>query len=196
MRKPDITTLMASADRLLDKTENPLHRQILENYRRHALLEVAGDWEPILAPDMTVPDPHYRLYFAGVSANLRGREACTEFYKTLISGGMQVFWGEGEEIVVSDRGFASQAHSHQYLTGTVLRAMGEDVDASRLYIKHFDIMMFWRYDGHGRLIGEHVVDAGPAELIEVPAEDFITPAEATARLRPLIRPLPPFDPGR
>lgn len=195
MDKPDIATLMTAADKLLERTDNPRHRQILENYRRHALLEVSGDWEPILAPDMTVPEPHYQLFFAGVSADLRGRKACAEFYRTLIGSGAQVFWGEGEEIIVSDAGFASQTHSHQYLTGAALRAMGADVDDAALYVKHFDIMLFWRYDERARLIGEHVVDAGPAELIEVSPQNFITPEEARSKLRSLIRPLPLFVPS-
>ena len=63
---------------------------------------------------------------------------------------------------------------------------------ARYSSKRFDVMMFWRYDERARLVGEHVVDAGPAQIVEVSAEDFITPAEATSKLRPLIRPLPRF----
>ena len=40
---------------LLKVTEDPLHRAILENYRRHIHLELAGQYEQIVAPDMMVP---------------------------------------------------------------------------------------------------------------------------------------------
>ena len=195
MDKPDITTLTAAADALLETTENPRHRQILMNYRRHALLEVSGNWQPILEPAMTVAEPHYRMSFAGVSADLRGAQACAGFYTNLIAGGSQVFWGDDEQIFVSDLGFASEALSHQYLQGAVLREMGEDVDPACLYVKRVDVMMMWPYDERGRLIGEHVVEAGRPELIEVTDEQFITPAEAAEKLMPLIRPLPPYAPA-
>ncbi|MFF7633042.1 hypothetical protein ACFZB9_07795 [Kitasatospora sp. NPDC008050] len=58
--KEDITTLTRGADLLLDRTENPLHRRILENYRRHALLEVTGRWREVVHdPAMIVDHPVY-----------------------------------------------------------------------------------------------------------------------------------------
>ena len=40
MTNLDITTLTKRTDGLLLRTENPLHREILLNYRRHALLDL------------------------------------------------------------------------------------------------------------------------------------------------------------
>jgi hypothetical protein len=45
------------------------------NYRRHALLEVTGEWEPIFAPDMTIEIPVYILEFGATSGKIiRGTE--------------------------------------------------------------------------------------------------------------------------
>ena len=46
---------------LLKVTENTHHRAILENYRRHIHLELAEQYEQIVAPDMMVDDPVYRI---------------------------------------------------------------------------------------------------------------------------------------
>ncbi len=57
--------MMDDVDDLIDTLENPRHRKILINYRRHGLLEVSGRYEELLAPNMTVPHPHYRLFEGG-----------------------------------------------------------------------------------------------------------------------------------
>jgi hypothetical protein len=61
MSKLDITMLTRAADETLAVTENPRHRQILENYRRHAILETTGRWQEIFTPEMTVEHPVYRV---------------------------------------------------------------------------------------------------------------------------------------
>jgi hypothetical protein len=45
MAEWEITRITAATDELLRTTENPRHRAILSNYRRHALLEVSGLYE-------------------------------------------------------------------------------------------------------------------------------------------------------
>jgi hypothetical protein len=57
--KKDMASTISAADRLLETLTDPLHRQIIENYRRHAILEVCGEWEDIFTPDMTVEVPEY-----------------------------------------------------------------------------------------------------------------------------------------
>jgi hypothetical protein len=52
MPKFDITKLNVAIDKLLETTENPRHRFMLEAYSRHRYLEVAGRYEEIFAPDM------------------------------------------------------------------------------------------------------------------------------------------------
>ena len=42
---------------LLEETTKPLHRAMLLNFWRHVHLEGAGEYERIMAPDMTVDVP-------------------------------------------------------------------------------------------------------------------------------------------
>ena len=63
MPKFDITKLNVAVDKLLDTTENPRHRFMLQAFGRHRYLEVAGRYEEILAPDMTITDPVYRFRY-------------------------------------------------------------------------------------------------------------------------------------
>ena len=55
--------------------------------------------------------------------------------------------------------------------------------------------MLWPYDERGRMIGEQVYE-NPSfyELTETTEENFITLDEARARLIPLLRPIPTYDP--
>jgi len=46
---------------LLAVTTKPLHRAILLNFWRHVHLEGAGEYERIVAPDMMVDEPVYRV---------------------------------------------------------------------------------------------------------------------------------------
>jgi hypothetical protein len=56
--------------------------------------------------------------------------------------------------------------------------------------------MIWPYDERGRLIGERVYENKPNQRVfEVPLEDYLTVEDARARLLPLLRPLPDYDPG-
>lgn len=50
----DITQTNREVDRLLEVTENPRHRFLLQAYRRRRALEMAGRYKEIFAPEMTV----------------------------------------------------------------------------------------------------------------------------------------------
>jgi hypothetical protein len=74
MAKLDITTLNVAVERLLETTENPRHRFLLQAYHRHRFLEVAGRHTEIFAPEMMVEHPVYHFHALGVNATLQGRE--------------------------------------------------------------------------------------------------------------------------
>ena len=57
MGRFDITETNVAVERLIDATENPRHRYLLEAYNRHRYLEMAGRYKEIFAPDMTVEHP-------------------------------------------------------------------------------------------------------------------------------------------
>jgi len=194
VQKLDITMLTRAADGLLERVDNPRHRRLLENYRRHALLEVTGRWEQIFAPDMTVEHPVYYLNINRTSVTLDGHEQVIAFYRTLTDTESNVIVLEDEQLAVADWGLASEATFNSYVRGHVI----PDGDPDRHYRVRQRIAMHSPYDDRGRLIGEHVYEhADHLEVIEVPEQEFITLAEAREKLDPLIRPLPrPSAPAR
>jgi hypothetical protein len=52
---------MKPTAKLLERTTKPLHRAILPNFWRHVHLEGAGEYDRILASDMIVDHPVYRV---------------------------------------------------------------------------------------------------------------------------------------
>jgi hypothetical protein len=106
----DIIGTISAADRLLEVTESPRHRRILENYRRHAILEVCGEWEGIFEPEMTVEEPVYYFSirgFDGVVAN--GAQAVKDIYRHLAETQTCVMLVENEHLWIDDWGFASDS---------------------------------------------------------------------------------------
>jgi hypothetical protein len=189
--KMDITGIVSGVDDLLERTDDRLHRQILENFRRHALLEVSGKLEAILEPEMIVEEPHYVLQNGEETTELRGMDEVRAFYEELRENGEQVMVIRDEQFGVSDTGLAHNWEMNHYYRGENLAEKGvEGVDPDGYYIRRYREVGLWPYDSRGRLEGEHVSRIGPIETIEIPREAFITPEEARAELEPLIRPLP------
>jgi hypothetical protein len=189
--KKDPAVTISAADRLLATTASPLHRQILENYRRHAILEVTGQWEDIFAPDMTVPEPTYTFDVTGFEGVKLTGDEVKGFYKTLADQGATVILVEDEQLMVSDWGLASESWFSTYQRGSELT--GRDPDG--YYVTRQRLAMMWPFDARGRLVGEHVYEAKVFQQVtEVAEGDFVTLADARTRLLPLLRPLPKFAP--
>src|ERR1044072_4284160 len=104
-RKYHPSMAAAGIDKLLEPTTNPHHRAILENRRLHGLLEVTGNWEQILTPQMTVDHPHY-VHCDGDRVHVYdGRDAVAGFYRTLIDAGIAATLGPIDvQVMVSDWG--------------------------------------------------------------------------------------------
>lgn len=186
MAKLDITTLTAAADEALSRTENPRHRRILENYRRHALLEVLGRWEEIFDPAMTVEHPVYFLNVGGTSVTLDGADQVKGFYKSLVESRTNTIVLENEELAFADWGLATEATFNTFVAGPDLPGG----DPGRFYVVRQLVSMHWPYDARARLIGEHVYEhAAGSETVELPEPEFITPAEVYEKLTPLLRTL-------
>jgi hypothetical protein len=196
MTKLDITKTNVAIERLLDVTENPRHRYLLQAYYRHRYLEIAGRYKEIFAPEMTVEHPVYHFHALGVNATLEGRDAVEGLYREWTETGQCVMYAEKEQVAVADTFIASVATAYQFIPGKVLRALGFDVDdEDAMYVYKALEEMIWPYDERGRLIGEDVweVDPSKAEIIKLDPADVITPQEAAEKLDPLIKPLPSFD---
>ena len=199
MTKKDIATTISAADRLLETTENPLHRQILENYRRHAILEICGEWEGIFDADMMVEHPVYYFNITGKDGVVAdGAQAVKDIYRNLAETQTCVKLVEGEQLWVDDWGFASDSTFITYMHGRDAIEKGFHVeDADGYYREHQHFVMIWPYDEAGRLIGEHVYENKALHRLEqIAAEDYITVEDARLRLLPLLRPLPVFAPAR
>lgn len=184
----DVRNVVAEPDALLAVTENPRHRAILLNFRRHALLEVSGRWREILQPDMTVDDPCYRINENGNSLHLRGKADIGAFYAGITDAGLNVFGPIREHIAVADWGLAIESFFGNHVPGHVLRDQGEEVDDPQAYyqLTHY-MASFWPYDADCRLIGEHIYeDAGSRQTEKMDPADVITPQQARERLAPLL----------
>src|SRR5262245_55920540 len=110
MAKLDVTKTMAEAERMLRELDNPRHRRIISNYRRHALAEISGNWQLIFDPEMTVDDPQYDLVMPRIDEPVRFHgEAVRARYERVASIGRNVCVFTEENLAVGDRGFGHEA---------------------------------------------------------------------------------------
>lgn len=176
---------MAAVDALLETTDNPHHRAILHNYRRHVYLEVCGRIDEILAPDMTVPYPRYRICWAGTTRMLDGPDQVRAFYTELGHAGA-VLWNTDEQIAVADWGFASELTLNQLVSGRALIAGGEDIDdPDAVYRLKSRQAFVWPYTPEAKLIGEHIYeDAASREITKPNPADVVSPERAAELVAP------------
>ncbi|WP_409332938.1 hypothetical protein [Trujillonella humicola] len=177
-----------SPDELLKVTENPRHRAMLKNYRRHAMLEIAGRWKEILGPGMLVEVPEYRLFDGGQGLHLRGRDQVAGFYEAFAASGATVFGPLEERIAVADWGLSLESYFGNHLRGHQLQAMGIDVDDPEGYfqLEHW-YGSFWPYDENCLLKGEHVYENTATRVVhQIDESQFVTQEAASAALNPIL----------
>jgi hypothetical protein len=215
MAKLDVTKLNAAVDRLLETTQNPRHRFMLQVYARHRALEVAGRWEEIFAPDMMNPNPEYHFTQAGIHA--RGQDAVKSLYRMWADTDQSIFYVDKEEVAVADHFVASVVDGYQQLSGKSLRQakvlkhlphhFSEELVAKALATKNWKaddddlflykmrIEMVWPFDDRGRVSGEDVYEPDPdrSEVQKLDRADVLTTQQAAKLLAPIIKPLPAFD---
>lgn len=170
---------MIPTARLLDQTTEPLRRAILLNWWRHVHLEGAGEFEQIVAPDMMVDHPVYRVTWGANPAVIEGKDGVLAFYRSVADA---VLWHSDDLITVADWGVADELTFHQLARGADLRAVGYDVpDADRLYHASSRQVFVWPYDEHARLAGEHLYeDKTSLRIEEVDPAEAITPEQVRA----------------
>ncbi len=156
---------------LLEQTTKPLHRAILLNFWRHVHLEGAGEFEGIVAPDMMVEQPVYRVSWGANPAVIEGADGVLAFYRSVAGA---VLWNSDDDIAVGDWGVADELTFHQLARGADLRALGYQVDrADRLYHVSSRQAFVWHYDDRARLRGENLYEDKTSLQIEE-----VDPAEA------------------
>jgi hypothetical protein len=160
---------------LLEETTKPLHRAILLNFWRHVHLEGAGEYEKIVAPDMMVDEPVYRVTWGANPAVIEGKEGVLGFYNSV---GDSVLWHSDDRLAVGDWGICDEITFHQLARGADLKAVGYGVENDDpLYHVASRQAFIWPYDSQARLAGEHLYEDKTSLVIEeVSAEEAITPA--------------------
>ena len=196
MSRFDITQTNIAVRRLIETTENPRHRYLLQAYDRHRNLEMAGRYEEIFAPEMTVDEPVYHFNMLGKCLTLDGAEAVKGVYHEWTETAQCVFYAEDEKLAVSDDMIVSTSTLYQQTLGSVLAAEGAPVDPDAMYLVKSAEHMIWPYDDNGRLIGEDVweFDETVREIIPLDPTEVLTVEQARKLLDPLIKPLPSYNP--
>ena len=161
--------------RLLEQTTKPLHRAILLNFWRHVHLEGSGQYDKIVAPDMMVDHPVYRVSWGANPAVIEGKEGVLAFYNSV---GEAVLWNSDDCIAVGDWGVADEITFNQLAKGSTLQAIGYDApDPDALYHVSSRQAFIWPYDSQARLAGEHLYeDKTSLKIVPVDPSEAITPA--------------------
>jgi hypothetical protein len=160
---------------LLERTTKPLHRAMLLNFWRHVHLEGGGDYERIVASDMMVDEPVYRVTWGANPAVIEGKDGVLAFYRSV---GEAVLWNSDDLLAVADWGICDELTFHQIARGSDLRAIGYEVhDPNALYHASSRQAFVWPYDDRARLMGENLYEDKTSLVIEeVSPEEAITPA--------------------
>lgn len=185
-----------AVERVLEVTESPRQRYLLQSYLRHRYLESAGRYQEIFDPEMTVEHPVYRFSLIGPPRfKLDGREQVEALYRHWTETDQCVFYVEDELVAVGDHMIVGRGISYQQTLGSELAAAGVDADADAMYLIKSQIAMIWPFDDRCRLIGEDVweFDDSQRAYIKLDPADVLTAEQAGELLEPLIKPLPPFD---
>jgi len=197
MSRFDITKTNIAVERLIEKTDNPRHLYLLHAYNRHRYLEMAGRWEEIFTPDMTVDKPVYHFHMYGKALTLDGAEAVQAVYREWTRTGQCVFYTDDDEkLAVSDNMVVSTSTMYQQIPGHLLAEDGVPVDPDAMYLVKSAEHMIWPYDDEGRLVGEDVweYDETVREINPLDPSDVLTAEQSGELLAPLIKPLPAYNP--
>ena len=173
---------------LLARTSKPLHRAILLNFWRHVHLEGSGEYEKIVAPDMMVDNPVYRITWGANPSVIQGKDGVRAFYHSV---GEAVLWHSDDCLAVADWGISDEITFHQLAAGSDLRLIGYEVPhVDRLYHIHSRQAFLWPYDERARLKGEHLYeDKTSLRIEEVDGSEAITPARVREIHREQLRKL-------
>jgi len=169
---------MIPTAKLLEQTTNPLHRAMLLNFWRHVHLEGSGQFGKIVAPDMMVDHPVYRVTWGVKPAVIEGKDGVLGFYNSV---GEAVLWNSDDLLAVADWGICDELTFHQLAAGSDLRALGYDVASpDALYHVSSRQAFIWPYDEQARLMGENLYeDKTSLQIVEIDPAEATTPARVS-----------------
>jgi hypothetical protein len=185
--KFDVTYVPRKIEELLARTTVPLHRAILKNFLRHALLEISGYWDQILVPELTIDEPVYRISERGETHVLTGHAEVLEFYRQIFETGSNVMGARAVNLCVGDFGVVMEAVFGHVVPGSQLRADEVDADPDAHYLVSHQILQNFAYTHDAKLIGERVYD-DPASYTytRLDPADVVTPERAREQLAPYL----------
>jgi len=176
--KLDVINFMECAENLLCTDLSPHQRRILLVYIQHATLEIAGRWEEIFDPRLTVERPNYIFAAPKKLYKLDSLDAVKWFYNSLSTAGSSVRLLKNEEIYLTDKGFMSEAKYQIYMRGDTARLYGHDVkDDDGFYIESRWSIVNWQFDKQARMIGERVYPAPTADIQKIDKNAYWETAE-------------------
>ena len=169
------------------ENESAHRRKICQNYLEHAALEYTDDrWEEIFTPERTVEHPVYKVRWGTEETVVfDGMDEVVGFYQELKDGG--VLTNQDELLAVGDWGFASFLKINLFRTGQQLIDEGVEVDdPDGKYIIQTPCAMYWLYDDDARLIGEHVYEMEPGQVIEIDDDEWVTEDDLLRLVKPYL----------
>jgi len=190
--KLDVLAVPREADRLLGIVTDERQRTILENFRRHAMLEVSGRWPEILAPELTSSHPVYRVAEGTTTEVFDGYDAVAGFYRGMTDVGLNLIMPLplSERMAVADWGLAFESELAHVVPGAALPLLGvvvNGVDPAATYVLTERVANIWPYDADAKLLGENVfIDIASRNLYLVEPGDVITTDQARQALEPLL----------
>jgi len=157
---------METIQAMRDAEQDPRRKAIAANFQRHVALELAGQGDKVLQPDMTVDDPIYRVKMGPEVTTFDGMDRVKVFYEG-VNAGVCTF--QDQTCWVNDWGIASYYTAVLFKSAKQLASEGVDTGAAddTMFAQHLPMAMFWPFNEGGQLIGEHVFLVGDPELHEL-----------------------------
>jgi hypothetical protein len=187
--KFDVTEWPRQVEQFLMRTQKPLHRAILKNYFRHLLLEVAGYWDQIIVPELTVDEPMYRVGDRRQMHVLTGKAAVEGFYREAAETRQNVMGARTMNMGVEDYGVTTEAVWTHVIPGACLKDHGIGADPNAHYLMTHHLFQIFSYtnDARPKLISERIYDDPESYTYEKLApQDVVTPEMAREQLTPFL----------
>ena len=187
--KFDVTKWPREVEAFLHKTTDPHHRAMLKNYLRHLLLEVAGYWDQIIVPELTVDEPMYRVGDRRQMHVLTGKAAVEGFYREAAETRQNVMGARTMNMGVDDYGVTTEAVWTHVVPGRCIadHGIGADPEAHYLMTHHLFQVFTYTNEHRPKLIAERIYDDPESYTYEkLDPHDVVTPELARAQLAPFL----------
>ena len=139
---------------------DPRVRTLLTAVRDHMEHEIRGNLPELMAT--LSAEPVYHFWNPAGSFTLRGREAVTGFYASMIAGAGNQFEVVVEKIVADHGSVITEGQVKQLQTGKALLAAGRSeaggvaVAPDELFLTCAQLITVWPGDPDGKLVGEDI----------------------------------------